>query len=164
MFTREGLMWSSLDLMRHLSDTHFKDRMCDGITDQEGLIYKCPQCNHIARDRQSFVRHYGRVHKMVIKYLEWNGYSLDGRWNSKQLCPTVSYNNTQTVYSQWLIFSTWIHRTNGKSQTPQWSPAYQPSEVHFPTLILRRPILHRSIHLPSMSANHQELILDPHKI
>ena len=59
--------------MRHLSDTHFKDRMCNRIPDQEGLIYKCPQCNHIARDRQSFVRHYGIVHKMVVKYLNEMG-------------------------------------------------------------------------------------------
>ena len=65
-------------LLRHLADTHFKDRMCNGIPDQEGLIYKCPQCNHIARDRQSFVRHYGIVHKMVIKYLNEMGiHTLD---------------------------------------------------------------------------------------
>ena len=60
-------------LLRHLCDTHFKDRMCNGIPDQEGLIYKCPQCNHVARDRQSFVRHYGIVHKMVVKYLNEMG-------------------------------------------------------------------------------------------
>ena len=40
----------------------------------------------------------------------------------------------------------------------------QRSNRHIATLILHRPILHRNIHLPSMSANHQELILDPHKI
>ena len=65
-------------LLRHLCDTHFKDRMCHGIPDQEGLIYKCPQCNHVARDRQGFVRHYGIVHRMVVKYLNEMGiHNLD---------------------------------------------------------------------------------------
>jgi hypothetical protein len=65
-------------LLRHLADTHFKDRMCNNMPDREGLVYQCPQCPHVARDRQAFVRHYGIVHHMVIKYLNEMGiHSLD---------------------------------------------------------------------------------------
>ena len=65
-------------LLRHLADTHFKDRMCNNMPDREGLVYQCPQCAHVARDRQSFVRHYGIVHRMVVKYLNEMGiHSLD---------------------------------------------------------------------------------------
>jgi hypothetical protein len=65
-------------LLRHLADTHFKDRMCNNMPEREGLVYQCPQCAHVARDRQSFVRHYGIVHRMVVKYLNEMGiHSLD---------------------------------------------------------------------------------------
>ena len=65
-------------LLRHLADTHFRDRMCNNMPDREGMVYQCPQCPQVARDRQSFVRHYGIVHRMVIKYLNEMGiHSLD---------------------------------------------------------------------------------------
>ena len=124
-------------LMRHLSDTHFKDRMCNGIPDQEGLIYKCPQCNHVARDRQSFVRHYGIVHKMVVKYLNEMGiHTLD---DENVRSAPQSPATTPRQYHDQSFSPRGYNEPMGSPgygysphQTPQRSPAYHGQEHYSP--------------------------------
>lgn len=118
-------------LLRHLADTHFKDRMCNNMPDREGLVYQCPQCPQVARDRQSFVRHYGIVHKMVIKYLNEMGiHSLDDEGKSAPQSPatpqpTYGHNDSFSprAYSEPMGSPSYY---SPHPQTPQRSPAYHP--------------------------------------
>ena len=120
-------------LLRHLADTHFKDRMCNNMPDREGLVYQCPQCPQIARDRQSFVRHYGIVHKMVIKYLNEMGiHSLDDEKKAPPSPatpqPTYGHNDSFSPrgYSEPMSSPSYF---SPHPQTPQRSPAYHPMEA-----------------------------------
>ena len=115
-------------LLRHLADTHFKDRMCNNMPDREGLVYHCPQCPQVARDRQSFVRHYGIVHKMVIKYLNEMGiHSLDDDKPLQPSSPHPGYGHNDSFsprgYSEPINSPSYY---SPQPQTPQRSPAYHP--------------------------------------
>ena len=118
-------------LLRHLADTHFKDRMCNNMPDREGLVYQCPQCPQVARDRQSFVRHYGIVHKMVIKYLNEMGiHSLDDEKTMPPSSPHPSYGHNDSfsprAYSEPMNSPSYY---SPQPQTPQRSPAYHPLDA-----------------------------------
>merc|ERR1719319_884861 len=117
-------------LLRHLSDTHFRDRICAGIPDHEGVIYKCPQCSHAARDRQAFVRHYGMVYKMVIKYLNEMGiHSLDEDRKSTPASPAAQrqYSSFNESFSPRSSYNEPMRSPSYYSpQTPQ-PPAYRSS-------------------------------------
>ena len=154
-------------LLRHLCDTHFKDRMCNGIPDQEGLIYKYPKCNHVARDRQSFVRHYGIVHKMVVKYLNEMGiHSLDDEHRNMS-APQSPATPRQFGHNE--SFSPmrspgYFPSQSSAQHTPHRSPSYYNSEVMTPQAYTnsytspqyKSPHYSQPSSLPSQPHNHSQ--------
>ena len=59
-------------LLRHLADCHFKDKLIVNLP-KGTEIYKCPECNHESKDKGSFARHLGLVHKKIQQWLKEMG-------------------------------------------------------------------------------------------
>ncbi len=82
-------------LLRHLADCHFRERLCQGL--QQGDVFKCPACSHESKDKGGFVRHYGLVHKMVLKYAEEMGIKIDDESTKKGGNGSVSGRSDQEL-------------------------------------------------------------------